>query len=129
MPQTLLCVVGVVAYVATLCVTLTYGYLALGRAYEADMTSHHDRVVPVPVAEAESDETFAEAASTARFRSVGVGLIHFGDPYQDGDPHQDLVPSPFSPVEAPADATDVAARPRDDGEVAWRPRLLNPRAC
>ncbi len=64
MPQTLLCVVGVVAYVATLCVTLTYGYLALGRAYEADMTSHHDRVVPVTVTEAASDETFAEAAST-----------------------------------------------------------------
>ena len=124
MPQTMLCVVGVVVYVATLCVTLTYGYLALGRAYEADMLSHHDRDLPVHAAEAGSDETFAEAASTARFRSVGVGLIHLGDPYQDLP-----VPSQLSPVAAPGDPTDGVARPREDGEVAWRLRLLNPRTC
>ena len=124
MPQSLLCVVGVVVYVATLCVTLTYGYLALGRAYEADMTSPRDPDRPVHAVEAGPAEAFAEAASTARFRSVGVGLIHLGDPYQDL-----LVPSQLAPADEPGQRTDAVARPRVDGEAVWLPRLLNPRAC
>ncbi len=95
MPQTLLCVLGAVVYVATLCVTLSYAYLALGRAYEADAMSSHDRDrSAAPAGPGASLEAFADASSAARFRSVGVGLIHLGDPYQD------LVePSPFPLVE------------------------------
>jgi hypothetical protein len=88
------------------------------------MMRHPDRDRPVRAVEAGSVEAFAEAASTARFRSVGVGLIHLGDPYQDL-----RVPSQLSPADAPGDLTDVVARPREGGEVAWRLRLLNPRTC
>ena len=95
MPQTLLCVLGVVVYVATLCVTLTCGYLALGRAYEADAMSSLDRhPSAAPAGPGGSVEAFADASSAARFRSVGVGLIHLGDPYQDL-----LEPSPVPLVE------------------------------
>jgi hypothetical protein len=95
MPQTLLCVVGVVVYIATLCITLSYAYLAFGRAYEADAmsTRDHDRVA-APAGPGRSVEAFADASSAARFRSAGVGLIHLGDPYQDL-----LEPSPFPLVE------------------------------
>jgi hypothetical protein len=95
MPQTLLCALGVVVYVATLCVTLSYGYLALGRAYEADAMSTQDRDrFAAHAGPAGSVEAFAAASSAARFRSVGVVLIHLGDPDQDL-----LEPSPFPLVE------------------------------
>jgi hypothetical protein len=108
MSQMLLCM-GVAASFATLCATLSYGYLVLDRVVQADEARRPSFHRPSLASDTPPD-AFAQLSTSSRFRSAGIGLVHLDDPYQDGPQpsHLSLVES--ESLERP-DRADRRGRP------------------
>ena len=113
MSQMLLCM-GVAASFATLCATLSYGYLVLGRVVQADEARRPSFHRPSLASDTPPD-AFAQLSTASRFRSAGIGLVHLDDPYQDGSQ-----PSHLSLVDD--ESPDRPDRPDRRGRRATRAR-------